>query len=397
MLIMLEAKGEKMTRPAQNQRRDLLKAIGAGAFAASMGGCVTTSNKALSDYERPYSRKPFVPPRLSEDRVIRAIVGSRPYRPSGFVVKGEKFDAKTVVHNYGHGGGGITMSWGSSALAMRETIGMEHRDAAVIGSGIMGLTSARLLQEAGWKVTIYTREPARHSTSSVGAGQWAPTSVFDENVATAEFKSRFNWAARVAHHAYTNLGGAKYGIRWMENYYLGSEPIELSYYLRELPDLFASVADLAPGEHPFPVPYVRRTVTMLIDPATFLRQVFEDFLQAGGNYEIRNFEGLEQVLALAEPVIFNCTGLGAKALFGDDELTPIKGQLLFLPPDPAVDFLTVGGGVAGGGGDILYMFPRTDVILLGGTWKMGDPSRNVEPAESKRILDGNKRIFDNFG
>jgi glycine/D-amino acid oxidase-like deaminating enzyme len=362
-----------------------------------MGACASTAGSGAREFERPHSRRPFVAPRLSEDRVIRAIVGSRPYRPSGFVVKSEKFDDKTVIHNYGHGGGGITMSWGSSALAVRETAGMEDRQAAVIGSGIMGLTTARLLQDAGWSVTIYTRDPARHSTSNVGAGQWAPTSVFDEAVATAEFKSRFNWAARVAHHAYTNLGGAEYGIRWMENYYLGNEPIELSYYLRELPDLFASVADLEPHEHPFPVPYVRRTVTMLIDPATFLRQVFEDFLQAHGDYVIRNFVDLGQVLALDEGVIFNCTGLGAKALFGDDELTPIKGQLLFLPPDPALDFLTVGGGVVGGGGDILYMFPRTDAVVLGGTWKMGDPSQHVEANESSRILNGNKNIFDNFG
>jgi glycine/D-amino acid oxidase-like deaminating enzyme len=387
---------DEMKRNQLNKRRNVLKAMGASALTATIGACATPVSQSLR-YARPHSRQPFVAPRISEDRVIRAIVGSRPYRPSGFVVKAEKYDDKTVIHNYGHGGGGITMSWGSSALALRETVGMAERNAAVIGSGIMGLTTARLLQDAGWQVTIHTREPARHTTSNVGAGQWAPTSVFDEKVATPAFKSRFNWAARVAHHAFTNLGGAEYGIRWRENYYLGNEPIEWSYYLRELPDLFASVADLEPGEHPFPMRYVRRTVTMLIDPATFLRQVFEDFLQAGGQFVIRDFADLGEVLTLEEAVIFNCTGLGAKSLFGDEELTPIKGQLLFLPPDPAVDFLTVGGGVVGGGGDILYMFPRTDALVLGGTWKMGDPSRHVEAAESERILYGNKRIFDQFG
>src|SRR5215472_5144679 len=59
-------------------------------------------------------------PRLSrvivaKDRVIRTIVGLRPFRPSGFVVRAKKIDAKTVVHNYGHGGAGITLSWGTSA------------------------------------------------------------------------------------------------------------------------------------------------------------------------------------------------------------------------------------------------------------------------------------------
>ena len=116
-----------------------------------------------------------------------------------------------------------------------------------------------------------------------------------------------------------------------------------SYYLREMPELFTSIADLQPHEHPFPMPYVKRTVTMIIEPATFLRRVRDDFYLAGGKIVIRNFENLSDVLSLSEPVLFNCTGLGAGALFDDDELIPIKGQLVFIPPDPAVDYLTVGG------------------------------------------------------
>ena len=40
------------------------------------------------------------------DRVIRHTVGLRPHRPSGFVLRAGKLDAKTVIHNYGHGGSG---------------------------------------------------------------------------------------------------------------------------------------------------------------------------------------------------------------------------------------------------------------------------------------------------
>ena len=381
-----------MKNPDYRSRRDWLKTMGAAAAVAAFGGCAAPGGVGKLRYARPYSREPFVAPRISEDRVIRAITGLRPFRPSGFVVKREKFDDKTVVHNYGHGGGGITLSWGSSALAVRETAGMEHRVAAVIGSGVMGLTTARLLQDAGWTVTIYSRDAARHTTSNVAAGQWAPTSVFDEDKLTPAFESQFKQAAKIAHHAYTNLGGPDYGIRWIENYYLGVDPIEESYYLRELPELFASIADLPPGEHPFPVPYVKRTVTMLIEPAIFLRQLNEDFLQARGHVEIRNFRDRSEVLSLHEPVIFNCTGLGAAALFGDDELIPIKGQLLFLPPDSDVDYLTVGGGQG-----VLYMFSRSDALVLGGTFKRGDESRHPEPAETARIINEHQKIFNNFG
>jgi glycine/D-amino acid oxidase-like deaminating enzyme len=323
--------------------------------------------------------------------VIREVVGLRPFRPSGFVVRSDRFGDKTVVHNYGHGGGGITLSWGSSALAVRETTGMSHRNAAVVGGGIMGLTTARLLQDAGWKVTIYTKNISRHSTSNVAGGQWAPTSVFDESALTPAFESQFKWAAKISHHAYTNLGGPDYGVRWVENYYLGNEPFEYSYYLRELPELFASVADLDQDEHPFPVPFVRRTVTMAVEPATFLRRVSDDFYRAGGSLVVRDFSDRAEVLSLAEPVIFNCTGLGAAQLFGDTELTPVKGQLLFLPPDLDVDYWTIGGGEG-----LLYMFSRSDALVLGGTWGIGDGTMHVDPLESRRILSGHEKLFNGF-
>lgn len=371
-------------------RRAVLKSLGAAGAMAALSGCAASGPR--SSYARPHSRQPFVAPRISRDRVVRAIVGHRPYRASGFVVRREEMDGKSIIHNYGHGGGGITLAWGSSALAVRETRGLPVGEAAVIGSGIMGLTTARLLQDAGWSVTIYTRDVSRHSTSNVGAGQWAPTSVFEEGVASKAFEDQFKFAARISHHAYQNLSGANYGIRFIENYYLGNRPLETSYYLREMPELFTSIADLEPHEHPFPVEYVKRTVTMIIEPATFLRKVRDDFYRAGGKFVVRNFKNLDEILALGENTVFNCSGLGAKALFGDDELVPIKGQLVFIPPDPAVDFLTVGGG-----SDVTYMFPRSGEILLGGSYQHDDWSPHVEPEVTERIIEANKALFDNFG
>lgn len=325
------------------------------------------------------------------DRIVRVVVGLRPYRRSGFVVRRERLDDKDVIHNYGHGGGGLSLSWGSSALAVREARSLPVGDAAVLGSGVMGLTTARLLQDAGWRVTIYTKDVLRHSTSSVGAGQWAPTSVFEEGFATPAFEAQFQAAARISHHAYQNLVGADYGVRFIENYYLSRRFAEPPYYLRELPELFTSVADLAVDEHPFPASHVRRVVSLFVEPARFLRRVRDDFLLAGGRLVIRDFGNLSAVLALEEAVIFNCTGLGSKALFEDEELMPIKGQLVFIPPDPAVDYLTVGGG-----GGNTYMFPRVGEIVLGGSYRKGDWSLHPDPEVTERIVGDNRRLFDSL-
>jgi D-amino-acid oxidase len=378
-------------------RRAILKSLGAGALLASTSACAPARDSKKT-YERPYSRRPFAAPQVSMDNVIRVITGQRPFRPKGFVVRSEEMDNKFVVHNYGHGGAGISLSWGSSALAIRETLGRKPGEVAVIGSGIMGLTSARLLQDAGWDVTIYTRDVYRHTTSNVAAGEWGPFSAHRPSDSSDAFKSQLEWASRIAHHAYTNLTGPKYGIRWLESYTLGTVPFT-KLDAGNIPDLFSYVRNFGPGEHPFPTDYAQSFVTMQIDPGTFLRQVVEDFLLAGGNFEIRDFANVSEILSLKQSTIFNCTGLGAAKLFGDDNLVPAKGQLVFMPPDPAVDYMTLGGvdGDTFVDGGFLHMFPRADVILMGGFFKEGDYTTHVEDDETERIVTENQKLFAAFG
>ena len=101
---------------------------------------------------------------------------------------------------------------------------------------------------------------------------------------------------------------------------------------------------------------------------------------------------LEQLAALAEPVIVNCTGMGARELFGDDSLVPIKGQLVVLRPQPGIDYLTVGGGRFSTRGS-QYMFPRSDGILLGGTYQRGVETLEPDPVETERILVDHGAFF----
>jgi hypothetical protein len=210
-------------------------------------------------------------------------------------------------------------------------------------------------------------------------------------VSSDAFKSQLEWAARITHHALTNLTGPDYGIRWLEAYSMVGSDVSIGGE-GPLSDLFPYSATLGPGEHPFPSDYVHRIVTMQIDPGRLLRRLTQDFQLAGGNVRIRNFRGRDDVLSLSEPVIFNCTGLGAAELFGDEDLVPAKGQLVFMPPDPAVDYMTFGGGRG-----MLHMFPRSDVVLMGGIFKQGDFTTHVEADETERIVSEHQKMFARFG
>ena len=59
------------------------------------------------------------------DRVIRTTVGLRPHRDAGFVVKADKLNDKLLVHNFGHGGAGMSLAWGTGLMAAE--LATEHR------------------------------------------------------------------------------------------------------------------------------------------------------------------------------------------------------------------------------------------------------------------------------
>ena len=69
---------------------------------------------------------------------------------------------------------------------------------------------------------------------------------------------------------------------------------------------------------------------MIVEPPIYLPAMMTDVRIAGGRIVVREMKSLDEVGALPEKLVFNCTGLGAKALFSDAELTPIRGQLTIL-------------------------------------------------------------------
>lgn len=327
----------------------------------------------------------FARVRVHPGRVTRTVVGLRPYRPSGFVVRAERLDDKTVIHNYGHGGGGITLSWGTADLAVQEAMLVDAYACAVIGCGAVGLATARLLQRRGRHVTIYARDLPPHTTSNIAGGQWAPYSVVDNAVMSPEFREQFVRAARLSHRHFQDLLGTGYGVRWIENYVVSNEPIRRGWFFEELPELFHDTEPLEPDQHPFQRRYAQRFATMFVEPAVYLAAIMRDFQLAGGRIVVRELADRASLVTLPEQVIVNCTGLGARALFGDQELTPVKGQLHVLLPQPEVDYIVLAGG--------LYMFPRSDGILLGGTFERDNWTLEPNPDETRRILDGHMRLF----
>ena len=376
-------------------RRAVLKLGWMAAIGLGVPGCASR----LSPDTTPAGRPPLVLPtvRASWDRVIRTTVGLRPYRPAGFVLRATKLDDTLLVHNYGHGGTGHSLSWGCAAVAADLALEQEGRRAAVIGCGIVGLTTARQLQRRGFDVTIYTKTVPHDTTSNMALAGFTPTSgLVDRDERTPAWDDQFRRVAEISYRELQLLVGRPYGVSWIDNYStMNQRPRDLSDVGPDslLPPALRTGRDvLGPGEHPFPLRYATRRSTLRIEPSIYLDAMVKDVLLFGAHIVIRGFETPQDLMTLDQPVVVNCTGLGARELFGDTDLIPTKGQLTVLVPQPEVNFRT-SGGITRQPGIGIHMMPRADGIVLGGTSERGEWSLEPNEAARRRVIDGHIALY----
>ncbi len=348
-----------------------------GSAALALSGCATVGPRLSAS-----ACAPLAPVNVDPGRVIRTVAGLRPYRRSGFVVRREPLGDQALVHNYGHGGAGITLSWGSSKLATELGLQGHEGAVAVVGAGVMGLTTARLVQEAGFPVTIYTAALPPETTSNIAGGQISPFGHFRDDSVTPQWRAQFARAMSYSWQRFQIMVGEDYGIRWLPTF----EQVDPGPLVPSPHDAYQpGLRRLSPGEHPFAIEDLARFNTMYVETGRFLRQLTRDVLADGGAIKVRNFAAPVDIASLPEKLVFNCTGLGSRQLFGDEGLYPVRGQLAILLPQPEVRYAySIRGG---------YMFPRPDGVLLGGTFERNVWETTPQPAAIARILERHRELY----
>jgi D-amino-acid oxidase len=373
-------------------------------LALGVTGCATRrpAGVTAAPVSRAAARLPHV--KIGWDRIIRATVGLRPHRPSGFVLRADKLDAKTLIHNYGHGGSGMSLSWGTGQMAAEMALEQPDRRAAVLGCGVVGLTSARQLQRRGFDVTIYTEKVPPDTTSNMSLAGFTPTSGLVDNARrTPEWDAQFRRAVEIAYRQLQLLTGPKYGISWISNYAATNERPDPARGGNQNPNpllpesMRTGMVVLEPGQHPFPTRYAIERPDMRIEPSIYLDALVQDVVAHGGKIKIRKFDTPRDVGALDENVIVNCTGLGAKALFSDPELMPLKGQLIVLIPQEEITYSTNGTlPSATPTNGFIHMMPRRDGIILGGTSQRDVWTTEIDDAERKRVVESHMVLFNSM-
>jgi glycine/D-amino acid oxidase-like deaminating enzyme len=330
-------------------RRRFLTGAGAVAALGALDACRFLPASSRANAQPALQLSPL---RASVDRITRITVCTRPFRAEGPRLDVEKVGTKTVVHNYGHGGSGWSLSWGSGAIATSNAMATGERDIAVIGCGALGLTTALQLQRAGARVTIYAKDLPPDVRSSLATGLYTPDSrICLEKHATPAFKRTWEQMARQSFQTYQSfLGLAGTPVEFIDSYAVYDDatnrrrgepdgrPAFADLERELIGDLIPQGADFQPGSHSLGQRWLQRNTQLMFNLTTYTRTLLADFSANGGKIEIAEFHAPAEFARLKENTLINATGYGARALFGDQSVTPVRGQLTRMIPQADVSY-----------------------------------------------------------
>lgn len=243
-------------------------------------------------------------------------------------------------------------------------------DAIVVGCGVIGLTTAVRLHEAGLAVRVVTAALPHETTSSVAAALWYPYRAYPEDRV-------LSWGSR-SYSVFEELArDPQTGVRMREGLEIWREPAPDPWWADAVlhPVRRCSGEELPPAYkdgHSFLAPVVEMPL--------YLSYLLDRFIAAGGEVEERPLSSLDEVTD--GRVVVNCAGLGARELVGDRSVAPIRGQVVRVRNPGLERFLLDEANPEG----VTYVIPRSHDCILGGTAEEGVWDTEPDPRTAEAIL-----------
>jgi len=255
-------------------------------------------------------------------------------------------------------------------------------DVLVLGAGVIGLSTAICLAEAGVNVAVAAADPPERTTSVAAGAIWGPHLVgMDDRVA--------RWAG-VTLDWLAKLSQPELGANELAGIVHSVTGIAASRDSDGAPPEFAATASelspCAPGDVPPGYATAWRLAAMTVSMPGYLGYLAGRLGRAGGRiaYGVK-IGTLSDASGLAPSarVIVNCTGCGARDLVPDPDVVAVRGQVVVAANPGITEFFV---GTSSKPDDLTYLFPHGDVVVLGGTEQRGNWSLEADPGTAAHIV-----------
>ena len=249
---------------------------------------------------------------------------------------------------------------------------------AIIGAGISGMSSALLLANNVHDITIYADAFSPENTSNKAAAFWFPYHIRND-------KRGISWC-RESYHFYTSLIDTpsagismKKLVKVLRHGIVEAEPVWIDF----MPE--GAMRLLQPGKLPQGVAKAYEVNVPLIETQLFLPYLREELEKKGVAFIEKKIDDFKDLMQNFDCII-NCAGLGARKLCNDNLLIPVRGQVGLLQPAEGMHIYLDNEKP-------LYIVPRKDAIIVGGTYEEYVEDAVTEPHTIERLLNNAFEAF----
>jgi D-amino-acid oxidase len=257
---------------------------------------------------------------------------------------------------------------------MKEGRTLARADVVVVGCGVIGLTAAICLREAGVDAGIVAASLPHDTTSSVAAAIWYPYKAYPED-------SVLSWGSRTFEVFEELSDTPESGVLMREGVEIWRERVPDPWWASAVPHVRrCGKGELPPGYidgHAFAAPVVEMPI--------YLTYLMDRFAAAGGSVVQLTLSSLDELDAR---VVVNCVGLGARDLVDDTSMQPIRGQVVRVRNPGLKRFMLDEENPEG----VTYIVPRSDDCILGGTADEGAWDLEPDPTTASGILSRCTRL-----
>jgi D-amino-acid oxidase len=244
-----------------------------------------------------------------------------------------------------------------------------NRQVAIVGSGIIGLTSGIRLLEAGFEVTVFSKDRLQETTSSVAAALWHPGGAGEEPIK--------RWC-QTGLNVFRELSkDSESGIKFVNLYELSDHMFHDTGL-----ELAGDLKPLEQGLFPEPWNFGYSLSTARINVPSYLPFLVKKFKTLSGQIKQEMIHDLASLSPFE--IIVNASGIGAKELANDEGIYPIRGQIIRVakPQGLSDDIIHIHTGTT-----FTYIVPRESDCILGGTYQINDFNRTPDREVARAILE----------